>query len=219
MELVQDHLERERLYSTLLTLGNIYPLNRFFDSVAVEQQTAQFAKDWHQYNPRKVPNPRYGLSLTSLKGGLDGVPDLDSLSEYNKSHGTSYSEVSFREPTAVLQQCESLRKPLEPFLPFLGRSHLIKLKEGGYFPFHRDCAFVGPQTIRLISPLKDCTTSAYCFLYDRERIYLDMGQLYFMNTKVEHAVFSFHPNVTLLVLNVIVCQESIDLILKSLHTN
>ena len=46
---------------------------------------------WVQYNPRK-PIARWGASITSLDGGTSGIPDLDSLKEYNKEHGTDYTE-------------------------------------------------------------------------------------------------------------------------------
>src|SRR5210317_309022 len=67
--------------------------------------------NWVKYNPRKDVN-RWGLSVTSLDGGLSGVPDLDSLLEYNKENGTSYTEKDFDKPTAVLNdQISSLLAP------------------------------------------------------------------------------------------------------------
>ena len=44
--------------------------------------------DYVKYNHRKNIN-RLGLSVTSLDGGVTGVPDLDSLLQYNNIHGTN----------------------------------------------------------------------------------------------------------------------------------
>ena len=46
---------------------------------------------WVKYNPRKDGYNRYGLSVTSADGGFSGIPDLDSLREYNKINGTTFN--------------------------------------------------------------------------------------------------------------------------------
>ena len=68
-------------------LGNTFPLDFSINIKKLKEQLQDFDADWKQYNPRK-PNNRQGLSITSLDGGLSGVPDLDSLFEYNKQNNT-----------------------------------------------------------------------------------------------------------------------------------
>jgi hypothetical protein len=176
----------------------------------------KYKDHWHRYNPRKAHIARFGLSLTSLEGGLTGLPDLDSLKEYNKENGTHYDEENFRTPTPVLRDNEAIRQPIEKFIPLLGRSHFIRLDEGGFFPFHRDSSFPGAKTFRLFAPLLGCEAGQFVFLYDGQRIFLEPGQLYFINTKVEHALFSFGKDATFLVLNVVVSEESVGLVIESL---
>lgn len=209
----------ELQYNSLVTLGNFYGLDIYFDWQAINEQLRPFETDWKQYNPRKSHIPRFGLSLTSLDGGLSGYPDLDSITEYNKKNDTLLNEESFTTATEVLKQCGALRSHIEPFLPYLGRSHLIRLNEGGYFPFHRDSQAFGAGTFRLISPLNNCSSNSFCFLYNQQRIQLNEHQLYFMNTKIDHALFSFRDDAVLLVLNVIVSEESTNCVRRYLAAN
>ena len=59
-----------------------------FNHDKLMEEIAPFKDDWKPYNTRK-PNNRWGLSVTSLDGGLSGIPDLDSLSEYNKKYNNN----------------------------------------------------------------------------------------------------------------------------------
>ena len=70
-----------KLILYLSSLGDIVPLDFTVDILKVKEQLKQFKNDWKQYNPRKSID-RQGLSITSLDGGLSGIPDLDSLFVY-----------------------------------------------------------------------------------------------------------------------------------------
>lgn len=214
--MTEIEIERELLYGALINLGNIYPLNRVIEYGKLEEELEPFAANWVQYNPRKPKIARQGLSLTSLDGGLSGRPDLDSLYEYNRENGTEYDEASFVTPTRVLRECASLSEPLATFIPHLGRSHLIRLDEGGYFPFHRDSQGIGAATFRLIALLSNCGVGQLCFTHGDRRLFLEQGLLYFMNTKMEHALISFGPGAKILVLNVRISRESVDLVHQNL---
>ena len=88
------------LYSTLTQYGAHTELDLRIES------SADFI-DWTEKNFNYVPyNPRTkidreGLSITSLHGDIDGVPDLDSLHQYNIENGTNYEEKDFRTLTEV----------------------------------------------------------------------------------------------------------------------
>lgn len=137
---------------------------------------------WIQYNPRKNIQ-RWGASLTSLDGTVSGVPDLDSLFEFNKENGTTYSEVDFKTPTPQ-------------FLPFaflgehfdLGRSHIIRLGMGGFFPYHRD---FDDKTFRLIYTIRGCSENNLVWIQNNQVIKLADQNWYYINTKMIHSVFSF----------------------------
>ncbi len=91
---------------------------------------------WVQYNPRKSIN-RKGLSVTSLDGGFSGIPDLDSLREYNILNNTNYTELDFKNRTSIINHIPELNQLLDAF-PDHGRCHFLKLDQGGFFPPHRD---------------------------------------------------------------------------------
>jgi hypothetical protein len=215
VSLTPKDIEYEILYRALTNMGNFFALNISLDPMVLEQNLVPLAHEWKHYNPRKPHIPRQGLSLTSLDGGYSGIPDLDSIREYNIDNGTNYDECSFRTPTEIFERGEAF-KSLRPFFPHLGRSHLIRLNQGGYFPFHRDNVEVGIKTFRLIALLKNCGAGQFCFLYDNGRIFLEQGILYFLNTNIEHALMSFGPEATLLVLNVILSKDSVRLVMDSL---
>lgn len=208
MDLETINLELQ--YNYLTTLGDVYSLDIFFNKTKIDEELRPFSESWRHYNPRKPHIPRFGLSLTSLDGGLSGVPDLDSIAEYNHQNQTTLGDESFTTITDVLKNSNALKQPISAFLPHLGRSHLLRLNKGGYFPFHRDSQQFGAKTFRLISLLNNCGSDTLCFIFNHKRIFLNTGKLYFMNTKVTHALFSFCDDATILVLNVIVSQASVD---------
>lgn len=141
---------------------------------------------WLQYNPRKTVN-RFGCSITSLDGLDNGVPDLDSLVEFNKLHGTSYSELDFRKPTVHA-------RPFETFLNefAVGRSHFLKLCPGGFFPWHRDNDL---QTFRIIYTIRGCESSDLVWVHNDKVLELQNAKWYFINTKKKHCLFSFSESI------------------------
>ena len=74
--------KKSLLYTSICNFGDQIPLtDQIEDSVGlVEWTESNFS--YVKYNKRKNID-RWGLSITSLDGGLSGVPDLDSLYFYN----------------------------------------------------------------------------------------------------------------------------------------
>lgn len=138
--------------------------------------------NWVQYNPRKKIQ-RWGASLTSLDGSIQGVPDLDSLYEFNKENGTTYSEVDFKTPTSQFKPFDFLTSHFD-----LGRSHIIRLGTGGFFPYHRD---FDSHTFRLIYTISGCTENNLVWIQNNQVIKLADRNWYYINTKMIHSVFSF----------------------------
>lgn len=139
-------------------------------------------KDWVQYNPRKQVN-RWGVSLTSLDGQTSGIPDLDSLKEYNRINGTRYTESQFNVKTPFYESFRFLDQYFE-----IGRSHFLKLGVGGFFPAHRD---LDKDTFRLIYTYSDCESGRLVWIVDGQVLQLANRSWYYVNTKKEHSVFSF----------------------------
>lgn len=199
-------------YANFCNFGDVIPLNITCSPHKLLDEISMFERA--QYNPRKDIK-RLGLSITSLDGKTNGI-DLDSLKEYNKENGTSYHEMSFTHLTPVYDMSEQVQKIVDPFCELLGRSHLIELEIGGYFPPHRDQASYvanGLRAIRIIVPLKNCNPPAMYFNYDEKILQFEHGRAYFVNTNKTHSLFSFNGS-SFIVLNVKACEEAYYLISK-----
>ena len=140
------------LYDTIARYGDLIPLNFNLKYNIFEEGLKLFDDKWVKYNPRKKID-RYGLSITSLDGGFSGIPDLDSLKEYNKEHNLRLNEPDFKTLTPFWPYVESV---LSKFKNHLGRTHIIKMSAGGQFPPHRDHWHREVPTCRLFIPIYNC---------------------------------------------------------------
>ena len=186
-------------YNSLLSFGDLIPLKLKCDVKKLFDETEEFV--YLKYNPRKDIE-RYGLSITSLDGSLNGV-DLDSIKEYNKENNTEYDELSFNKFTEVYNISSEIQKIVEPFKNHIGRSHILSLQEGGYFPPHRDLpVYVEQQnSLRILVPLKGCNPPDMYFMYEDKPLHFEHGRAYFLNTNKSHNLFSFKGS-DMIVLNI-----------------
>lgn len=186
-------------YNSLLSFGDLIPLKLKCDVKKLFDETEEFV--YLKYNPRKDIE-RYGLSITSLDGSLNGI-DLDSIKEYNKENNTEYDELSFNKFTSVYHASSEIQKIVEPFKNHIGRSHILSLPEGGYFPPHRDLpVYVEQQnSLRILVPLKGCNPPDMYFMYEDKPLHFEHGRAYFLNTNKSHNLFSFKGS-EMIVLNI-----------------
>ena len=205
-------MDNATLYSTLTRFGDYYPL-RLRNRLGNLIQDLENNFEWVQYNPRKSIN-RDGLSITSLDGSLSGSPDLDSLYDYYKETGKSYTEKDFNVKTPVY---EYFKQWLDPIQEHLGRTHVIKINEGGYFPPHRDNKHLEIESFRLFLPLTYDSTRNFFMLEDR-KLEFNKGEIYFIDTAKMHTVFNtdVHP-FYFVVANVILTEKSVKDTLKFLY--
>jgi len=200
------------LLHKLLSLGNIILLKNKVELLEVKKTIFSYKKYFKPYNPRKTQYNRYGLSITSQDGGFSGIPDLDSLYEYNQLNKTNFDETDFREWTPFFKDCTHLQKALSPFHDYIGRSHILRLDKGGFFPPHRD---LSNKAFRLFISL--CSnTNDYVFILDEKRVFFQPGQLYFINTFLSHSLFSFIDQSFFIVFNIDLCKEAIIKVFKNL---
>ena len=198
------------MYSDLLTYGDFIQLKNSCNSKELLEEIKDF--EWKQYIPRKNVI-RYGLCITSNDGSLNGE-DLDSLYEYSKEKGRICDEDEFTTLTDVYYKSKEVQKLVNPFKPWLCRTHLLNFRKGGYFPPHVDFRGTkGKQFIRLLVPIKKCNPSWLYFMYEDKLLNFSRGYTYFLNTNKKHAIFSFDDDSIMLVMNIKVCKESIDKIL------
>jgi hypothetical protein len=204
----------EELYRHLASQGPKEELEPFIDSYQLSIAAEAFDNSWVHYNPRKKID-RWGLSLTSLDGGMSGYPDLDSIKEYNIENNTSLDEPDFNVRTKASYELEPLVHIFDSFSEHLGRCHLIKFNQGGYFPPHRDSQDYNPRTFRLLALLDRTAPSSFVVHQQGERCWLREGKLYFFDTRLSHSFFSFIDGATILVMNITISPTSVELV-KSL---
>jgi hypothetical protein len=172
---------------------------------------------WVQYNPRKPNIKRYGLSVTSLDGGFTGIPDLDSLREFNRENNTQYTESNFRFRTNVVNYIPELNILLDLF-PDHGRCHFLRLDAGGFFPPHRDNGTYDslPHSFRIIVPISNFNKHQLTWVQDDKILNFEQGKTYFINTTKIHSLFSYVDSSYCFVMNVETTDRSISTILNNL---
>lgn len=168
-----------------------------------------------QYNPRKQVQ-RYGLSITSLDGGVSGIPDLDSLREYNQENNTHYDEKDFSVRTPVAEY-PPLKEILDVFGDSIFRSHILRLDPGGYFPPHRDHKIPFVDSFRLIVPLQYVNPPHFNFVIDGDITHWDTGFVYFTDTTKAHYLFNAGDMQSYwIVINVETTVENVQKVLSNL---
>jgi len=194
-------------YERVLSYGNIFQLGLQCDPQKLRKEIANFS--FAKYNPNKDIN-RYGLSITSLDGEMNG-PDLDTL------NGKDYDELDFTELTEVYYKSKEAQKIIEPFLPWLGRTHFLNIKKGGYFPPHRDEVSGKQEAFRIIVPLHHFNPPHNYMIYNDEVVRLNEGYAYFMNTNIVHGNFSFSNDTLMMIMNIKANKFSFKELLKNMH--
>lgn len=192
----------------LNSLGNVVPLTPFLHPKKTLQELESFESQWQPYNRHKVGYSRWGLSITSLDGGMSGEPDLYSLKDYNHRNHTEYREDDFKTFTPAYHASEELKKAIAP-LGSVGRSHLLRLGRGGFFPPHRDNALLEPECFRILSCL-ETVQEKYSFVLDDRQYFFDAGVLYLVNTTLAHSLTSFHDHSHFLILNIPLNIENVE---------
>lgn len=189
----------EKAYTRLHTMGDWLEMHPF-DATEIMNELAQFDNKWKPYNLKK-PNNRFGLSITSLDGNLSGIPDLDSLYEYNKQNNTNINNQDINTYTEVYKNMPTLQNIIEPWKPWLGRCHFLKLNAGGYFPEHYDINKLdySYDDIRLIAFVNNTSKYTMKFLYEDRLIEVENGSLYWFNASKRHSVFSMADDCIMIV--------------------
>ena len=198
-------------YHHLSEFGSCYPLNLKLSKPHDKVSEVEKNFDFVRYNPRKDID-RWGLSLTSLDGGMSGIPDLDSLREYNRENNTSYEEMDFNVPTPAY---DIFKEVLDPYKEWLTRTHILKLNPSGYFPPHRDSHTL--KFFRLIVPLMNTSPPSFTFVLEDKILNLELGRVHFMQTIKMHYLFNMSVTPSYwLVMNINCTKESVTKVIRNL---
>lgn len=206
------------LNDIIINLGDVIELNLPTWDLARTIKILDSNIGWKKYNPRKNIN-RKGLSVTSLDGEYGGVPDLDSLTEYNRENNTRFVDRDFTVKTDIVNKIPELNDILNVFDDH-GRCHFIKLDMGGFFPPHRDnLSYDGIQTFRIVVPITGFDFKNAIWLQEHKPLFLVPGNAYFINTSKIHSLFSYVDGTYMFVMNVNASKKSIHTLASRLRTN
>lgn len=202
----------------LLNLGPFEPLNIHIDLGKYQQEIKQFDNDWVTYLQRTDrPNNRRAMTLMSLPGKTH--KENTSLAEASYAAGRQLSELEFNSPTDLYRACTSLQPFLDQWQP-LGRTFIVQSNTGGYFVPHRDHPSMPRECFRLIVFLNNCGPLQYDWLMDDRKMNIQMGQVYYVNTRMTHRTISWVDNSQHLILNIPFTTENVSKIIASLaHTH
>lgn len=201
--------EQNLLHNRLFSLGDVVPIRSFTIPTMVNEPLEGFKDLWQTYNPRDKENSRFGIPITSHDGNIIDPISLDSLRQYNKEHGTHYTEHDFNIFTPIVKLIPSIQSLLSLFEGHIGRSHFLRLSKGGHFPPHRDSVY--NTSFRVLVPLTFDPYKTF-FMLEETPLNLQNGQAYVINTVKRHTVISLKNHMDMIVLNVQLNQYTVDTI-------
>jgi hypothetical protein len=202
----------------LLNLGPFEPLKFHINLGQYMHEISQFENDWVDYLPRTDrPNNRRALTLTNLPGKTH--KDVPSLAQAIYAAGRKLSELDFNEKTEVYNACTSLHPFLDQWQP-LGRTFIVQCNTGGYFVPHRDHPSMPRDVFRLVVFLHNVGPLQYDWLMDDRKMYIQPGQVYYVNTRMTHRTISWVDNSQHLILNIPFNTENVAKVIANLaHTH
>lgn len=199
-------------FQRLATLGALASLRLNVCRNTLLGELSKFESHWYDYAPNKPATKRFALSITSTDGTMAGVGSLEELCPGQKGS----SELDYNQVTEVYNSSTEIQKVINKFLPNIGRSRLVNIKPGGYFPPHRDIDVRNlPDHFRLFLPLSDFSGNDAVFIIDDKIRYLETGRLYFIDTTKIHSVFAYENSFCLMI-SLPLTHESIDKIYSML---
>jgi|TARA_B100000941_G_scaffold202042_1_gene147076 hypothetical protein len=208
--------ERALIWNTLCNMGDTIKLKWKINEHEVLEQLEQFKDNWCPYNVKKdANNNRWGLPITSHSGDVMDNYHLNSFGYMQKYHDVEMKEENFTTPTEVYNKIPELAKLVDAFAPDIGRVHLLRVDQGGFFPPHRDFPGVGPEWMRLLLVFGKCKPENFVHMLDGKPMYPDPGYLYFVNFQKDHSVFSFSDGLYALILTCKVNDRVHDLIINN----
>jgi hypothetical protein len=208
--------ERALLWNSLCNLGDMVKLKLKVNGHELVQQLEQFEDNWCPYNAKKdTHNNRWGLPVTSHTGDVMDNYHLNSFGHMQRYHDVEMKEENFTTPTEVYNKIPQLASLVDAFAPDIGRVHLLRVDEGGFFPPHRDFPGVGPEYFRLLCTFGKAQPENYAHILDKQLIYPDPEYVHFINFQKEHSVFSYTNGLYSLILTVKLNQRTHDLIIKN----
>lgn len=203
----EELFNKEIPIERFMVIGDQTSLNIKVNANELLKELEQFEDKWAPYNSHKDFIKREGLCIINEDGVNKQGPALESLTDWNREHGTNWSELDFNISTPVYENT-MLKDVLKDLRSECYRSHFIKLPPGGYFPPHRDFSM---DAFRVIMPVRVCNPPETRFMIEDRTLHWEHGRFYIINTLKEHTLFNASDGLDSiwLVLNVKLSKKSI----------
>lgn len=187
----EEVLEAHIAYPYIATLGDFFEVRN--------QPEVQLPKriKWQVYGKNHPEQKRWGAALT--RHPTLEIDSLDSIAEYNRLNGVKITDAEFTKVTPLGEKFE-ICKGWD-----LGRSHIIKMEQGGFFTFHRD---LDPWAFRLVHTI-DCDPNQFVWIHDKKVLPMENNKTYYANTKLPHAVFAMRE-CTFIILSCLFSRRNIN---------
>jgi len=154
---------------------------------------------WRPFQPKEgILNDRDSILLYGLPGDKPTSPT--GLSQVKKKLGYKPNESKFNVPTdaaKLLTCCQELFDYFDP----LGRTFLVRLNAGGFYPRHRDHLLLTRDTVRLIVFLDNSQDNLEWEVNGTVKTFLP-NSVYYVDTRKMHRLSSWGHDSTMVVLNV-----------------
>ena len=188
--MTNEELERQALWSSLCNLGSYAKLNLYFKESDILEDIKPYEQYWTPYNSKKdVVNNRWGLPITSNTGLVSDNMHLNSFGYMKRDLGIELHESNFNKLTEVYHNSPELKRMIDIFNPDIGRIHLLRVNQGGYFPPHRDFPGLAPEYFRITAMFGNCSDFNYS-MHLHDQIFMpERNHLYFVNYQQNHILF------------------------------
>lgn len=154
---------------------------------------------WRPFQPKEgILNDRDAILLYGMEGDAGSSPA--GLSQYRKRLGYIPEEAELCYPTDAVERLTCCKEVFDYFGP-LGRSFLIRLNAGGFYPRHRDQLLLNRDTFRLIAFLGDAQDSLEWEVSGQVKQFLP-NTVYYVDTRKMHRLSSWNANSAMVVINV-----------------
>lgn len=153
------------------------------------------------YQPEKGDRGRKVLDLVGS----------NTLNSNQSLQNTDVCEMDFTDDTQYLNMMPKFKKALKQFE--YGRSHILYLSKGGFFPPHRDgpiAPHFDKECFRILIPVEGCEEDDFAFIVGNKVIPLHNGKAYYINTFKKHYAFSFTDRCKFLILNIRITLDNVN---------
>ena len=199
----------------LSAIGTWEPLNFDIDQGLYRYNETQITDLWRPFQPKKgVVNDRESILVY---GPENAEPtDPTGLAQMQAKLGYKPSEDTMHYPTSVKEKLTAFNELFDYFDP-LGRTFLVKLNAGGFYPPHRDHVIINRPTIRLIAFLDDMSIDRLRWEVEDRPVRFIPNKVYYVDTRKTHRLWSSYAGSTMLIMNVMKTWDNVMKILTRLQ--